>query len=136
KVTIIDSLNKRIKFLDVLCKELDIDVTLIHGRAEEHKFKNSYDLVTARAVARLNILSELCIPFVKKDGYFLALKGPNYNEELKDALSAFKTLNSSVEDIYKYEISGLKRSLLIIKKNKDSASKYPRQFGKIKANPL
>ncbi len=74
EITIIDSLNKRINFLKLLTKELNINAKLIHGRAEEHKSRDYYNLVTARAVSNLQVLSELCIPYVKKEGYFIALK--------------------------------------------------------------
>lgn len=136
KVTIIDSLNKRIKFLQHLTKELNLEVTLIHGRAEEHNLKNHYDIVTARAVARLNILSELCIPFVKTGGSFIALKGPNYEEELTESKNAIKILGGRVKEVYSYNISDSDRTLIEIEKIEKSKEKYPRQFGKIKAKPL
>ncbi len=135
-VTIIDSLNKRINFLKLLTKELSIDIRLIHGRAEEHKNKNYYDLVTARAVSNLQILSELCIPFVKKEGYFIALKGSNFKEELEKSSNVIKTLGGKLNEVIEYTIEGLGRSLIIIKKVKETNSKYPRIYGKIKSNPL
>ena len=135
-ITIIDSLNKRINFLKLLVKELSIDVRLIHGRAEEHKNKNYYDLVTARAVSNLQILSELCIPFVKKEGYFIALKGSNFKEELGKSNNAINTLGGKLNEVIEYDIEGIGRSLIIIKKVKETNSKYPRIYGKIKSNPL
>ena len=135
-ITIIDSLNKRIKFLDVLIKSLDIDIQLIHGRAEEHKHKNYYDIVTARAVSNLQVLSELCIPFVKKNGFFIALKGLNYKEELEKSNKAISILGGRLDNIVEYDIEGQRRSLIIINKVKDTNNKYPRIYGKIKSNPL
>lgn len=135
-ITIIDSLNKRIKFLDVLIKNLDIEVELIHGRAEEHKHKNYYDIVTARAVSNLQVLSELCIPFVKKTGFFIALKGLNYKEELEKSNKAISILGGRLDNIVEYDIEGQRRSLIIINKVKDTNNKYPRIYGKIKSNPL
>ena len=135
-ITIIDSLNKRIKFLDVLIKSLDIEVELIHGRAEEHKHKNHYDIVTARAVSNLQILSELCIPFVKKTGFFIALKGSNYKDELENSNKAIAILGGRLDNIVEYDIEGQRRSLIIINKVKDTNNKYPRIYGKIKSSPL
>lgn len=135
-ITIIDSLNKRINFLKILTDELNIESTLIHGRAEEHKNKNYYDIVTARAVSNLRILSELCIPFVKKNGIFVALKGSNYQEELSNSVKAFTTLGGKLDEVIEYNIEGLSRSLIIIDKVKDTINKYPRIYGKIKSDPL
>lgn len=136
KVTIIDALNKRITFLKALCEELEIDVELIHGRAEEFKRKNSFDIVTARAVANLQVLSELCIPFVKKDGVFLSLKGPRYKDEIKLCKNTFKILNSKLENTYEYKIAGDARAMIIVRKTRESSNRYPRIFSKIKSNPL
>ncbi|KFZ27254.1 MAG: Ribosomal RNA small subunit methyltransferase G [Candidatus Izimaplasma bacterium HR2] len=135
-ITIIDSLNKRINFLKILTESLNVNVKLIHGRAEEHKNKNYYDIVTARAVSHLQILSELCIPFVKREGFFIALKGTNYSEELEKSNKAFSILGGKFENIIEYSVEGLGRSLIIIKKVKETNSKYPRIYGKIKSSPL
>lgn len=135
-VTIVDSLKKRITFLESLTQKLDIKVKLIHGRAEELPNKNSYDIVTARAVANLQLLGELCIPYVKKDGVFISLKGPKYKEELEKCNNLFKKLNAKVEKIVEYDVEDNFRVLLVIKKLNDSAEKYPRRFSKIKSNPL
>ena len=135
-ITIIDSLNKRINFLTHLTKALDIKAELIHGRAEEHKNRNYYDLVTARAVSNLQILSEICIPFVKKEGYFIALKGSNYKEELKKSTKAIDILGGKLNEVIEYDFEGNQRSLIVINKVKDTNSKYPRIYGKIKSSPL
>lgn len=136
KVTIIDALSKRISFLTELCNKLDIDVTLIHGRAEEHSLRNHYDIVSARAVANLRVLAELCIPFVKKDGYFLSLKGPKIKAEIENAHNAIKVLGGSVEEIVTYFVGDEERSIAKISKVKDTQAMYPRQFSKIKKRPL
>ena len=136
EITIIDSLNKRINFLKVLTKELNVNVKLIHGRAEEHKNRNHYDLVTARAFSNVQVLSELCIPYVKKEGLFIALKGSNFKEELNNSSNAIKTLGGKLNNVIEYDIEGIGRSLIIINKVKETNSKYPRIYGKIKSNPL
>lgn len=136
QITIIDSLNKRITFLKELCSKLDISATLIHGRAEEFDKKNSFDIVTARAVANLRLLGELCIPFVKKDGFFISLKGPKFIEEIKEGTRMLKELNASVHKTIEYEIEDNTRAIVIIKKENVSKNKYPRRFSKIKSNPL
>ena len=136
KVTIIDALNKRIKFLNELTNALEIDVELIHGRAEEYKRKNSFDLVTARAVANLRMLSELCIPFVKVGGYFMAMKGPSYKSELSDSKNAIKILGGKTEQTVEYEIENQFRSIIKVIKKEKTKDKYPRIFGKIKSKPL
>jgi 16S rRNA (guanine527-N7)-methyltransferase len=137
-VTIIDSLNKRINFLQELTQKLAIsDVLLIHGRAEEMDKTNLYDLVTARAVAKLNILSELALPFVKLNGFFVAYKSIKYEEELQEAISAITKLGGKLENIYVYNInSEIKHTLIVIKKVKTTPTIYPRNFGKIKKSSL
>jgi len=135
-ITIIDALNKRIKFLEKLTKVLNIKVRLIHGRAEEHMFKNHYDIVTARAVSNLQILLELCLPFVHVGGQFIAYKGPNYKDELKNSSNAIKILGGKKQKIIEYEIEKQNRALIIIEKVISSDKKYPRIYGKIKSNPL
>ncbi len=137
-ITIVDSLNKRIKFLETLTNELSLEgVTLIHGRAEELSKKKLFDIVTSRAVARLNILAELTIPFVKIGGYFIAYKSINYQEELEEAMNAIETLGGQVEVVEEYNINDDEvRVLIIIKKIKATKPIHPRIFGKIKNNPL
>jgi len=136
KVTIIDSLGKRIKFLEALIDELGIDVELIHDRAENHQLKNHYDIVTARAVSKLQVLSELCIPFVKVRGHFIALKGPNYDEELNSSLSTIKILGSDKPVVYEYNLLDQKRALIMCDKITLTQNKYPRNYSQIKSKPL
>ncbi len=140
-VTIIDALNKRISFLNDLAKELELDnVKALHIRAEEYakEKRNSFDIVTARAVARLNILSELCLPLVKVGGYFIAMKSQDYKDELKEALNGIQILGGSVEATIPFELPDDQgfRTLIIIKKVKETNKKYPRAFARIKEKPL
>lgn len=135
-VTIIDALKKRIGFLEHLTNKMNIDVTLIHGRAEEFNKKHSFDIVTARAVANLNMLSELCVPFVKEKGYFITLKGSNYEKELGMINNALSELKISIDDVYKYKILGVEHVLIRFLKTGITPSKYPRKFKKIKSTPL
>lgn len=136
KVTIIDALQKRITFLTELTKKLDIDVELVHGRAEEYQRKHCFDIVTARAVANLNMLSELCIPFVKVGGEFIAMKGPKLEEELENSKQAINILGGIVQNQISYMIEEEQRSIIVISKQKKTQQKYPRRFSQIKSNPL
>jgi 16S rRNA (guanine527-N7)-methyltransferase len=137
-VTVVDGLNKRIKFLDSLIEKLALNsINLIHGRAEELDKSLEFDLVTARAVARLNILVELAIPFVKHGGYFVAYKSTNYESELLEAEKGITILGGQIESIYNYQVNDeIVHSLIIIKKVKQTPKDYPRQFSKIKKAPL
>ncbi len=135
-VTIIDSLNKRVVFLNKLINKIGVSATLIHGRAEEHMLKNHYDIVTARAVSNLRMLSELCMPFVKLNGIFIPLKGPKIDEEIQLSSNAIDILGGKLEKIVKYDLLGDQRNIPIIRKVKLTKKKYPRKFAKIKASPL
>ncbi len=141
KVTIIDALNKRIKFLNDLILELGLkNVIALHERAEDYaKIKREFfDVTTARAVARLNILSELCLPLTKVGGYFIAMKGQGGNEEIKEAFKGIEILGGHVEKVISLELpdSAGTRDIIIIKKIKETPQKYPRAFAKIKERPL
>ncbi|MDY5982666.1 MAG: 16S rRNA (guanine(527)-N(7))-methyltransferase RsmG [Anaeroplasma sp.] len=141
KVTIIDALNKRIKFLNDLILELGLkNVIALHERAEDYaKTKREFfDVTTARAVARLNILSELCLPLTKVGGYFIAMKGQGGNEEIKEAFKGIEILGGHVEKVISLELpdSAGARDIIIIKKIKETPKKYPRAFAKIKERPL
>jgi len=135
-VTIIDSLNKRIKFLEVLTKSLDLKVRLIHGRVEEHKFRNHYDIVTARAVSNFRVLTELCLPFVKVGGLFIALKGPKHEEEFEEGKNTVKMLGGKLSKIIKYDVDNQQRVLIVIDKITSTEKQYPRIYSKIKSKPL
>ena len=140
KVTIVDSLTKRITFLNHLFKELKLtDCQAISARAEEYAkdHRQEADIVMARAVARLNILDELCLPLVKVNGYFLALKGLKAKEELKEASNGIKILGGRVDEVIDFTLTNDDhRSNIIIKKVNATPGKYPRMFSKIKKQPL
>lgn len=141
-VTIIDSLNKRINFLQLLAGELGLEgVHFYHGRAEDFaqdkNFRAQFDIVTARAVARMQILSELTIPFLKVGGKLLALKASNAPEELTDAKNALNLLFSKVEDNISYTLpNGDPRYMTIVEKKKETPNKYPRKAGMPNKRPL
>ena len=135
-ITIIDSLNKRIKFLEALTKSLNVKVRLIHGRVEDHNFRNHYDVVTARAVSNFRMLTELCLPFVKVGGLFIAFKGPKYKEELEEGRNAIDVLGGKLSKIIEYDVDNQQRSLIVIDKITSTEKQYPRIYSKIKSKPL
>ena len=140
KVTIIEPTLKRIKFLNQLCLLLGLEnVELINGRAEEEIMsrREKYDYVTARAVANLPVLLELCVPYVKKNGKFVALKGYNYQEELDASKNAIKTLDL-VYDVKTYQLplDMGSRALILFTKQKETSKIYPRKYAIIKKKPL
>ena len=141
-VTIIDSLNKRINFLQLLAQELDLDgVHFYHGRAEDFaqdkNFRAQYDFVTARAVARMQVLSELTIPYLKVGGKLLALKASNAPEELLEAKNALNLLFSKDEDNLNYTLpNGDPRYITVVEKKKETPNKYPRKAGMPNKRPL
>ena len=139
-VTIIDSLNKRINFLNDLVKKLELNnVKAIHSRAEDFAVNNreSFDYVTARALARLNVLVELTLPLVKVGGKLIAMKGDS-KDELDEAQNAIKTLGGKVIDIIELDLPNNlgHRSIVVIEKISKTPNKYPRLFAKIKERPL
>ncbi len=139
KVTIVETLGKRITFLKALCEALNIEVELVHTRSEEYALthRESFDYVTARAVANLSILAELCIPLVKVDGIFLALKGSQALSELQQAKKAITTLGCKEEKTVVHEFKDHGNHInLHFRKIKACDKKYPRAFAKIKKNPL
>ena len=141
RLTLLDSLNKRIDFLKEVCDDLGLsDVECIHGRAEEFAVghRESYDIVTSRAVANLQMLSELCLPLVKVGGYFLSMKSVDSEQEVNNAKNAIKTLGGRIEKVVDYTIPGteVQHRLIFIKKIQETPKKYPRAFAKIKKNPL
>ncbi len=143
KITLLDSLNKRIKFLDETVKELDLkDVECIHGRAEElgqdKKYREKYDYGFSRAVASLNVLLEYVLPFIKKDGLFIAFKGSNFNDEIQESKNALELLGGEIIDLKEYDLpeSDISRSLIVIKKIKNTPNKYPRRPGTPNKKPL
>lgn len=141
-LTLIDSLNKRITFLKNLISKLDIEADIFHARAEElgnnSKFREKFDLVVSRAVAPLNILCEYCLPYVKVGGCFVALKGPIILEELKNSENAISSLGGNLESEFSFELpfEKGKRTILIVRKSKNTPKVYPRKNSKISSNPL
>lgn len=142
KLTLIDSLNKRLVFLSEVCAQLGIEAELIHSRAEDgardEKLRESFDFAVSRAVARMNVLSEYCLPYVKVGGAFCAMKGAQANEEFKESLNAINTLGGKLEKKYFFELpeNGGERAIAVVRKVKNTPQKYPRQSGKIKAKAL
>lgn len=141
QITQLDSLNKRILFLQAVSDQLGLPIKTVHLRAEEGgksaEFREKYDYATARAVANLQTLSEYCIPFVKPGGFFIALKGIEVEEELCSAKRAIQTLGAQLERVEKLQLPNQDgRSIVLIKKISQTPQKYPRMQGKIKKNPL
>lgn len=139
---LVDSLNKRLKIIDAITNELGIkNVTTVHGRAEElaqkKEYREKFDVCISRAVANLTSLSELCLPFVKLNGSFIAYKGPSVYEELKTAEKAINILGGKVDKIYDIEVNKeLNHKLLFVKKIKNTNKKYPRKPGEPVRNPI
>lgn len=143
KVTIVDSLAKRLTFLKELIAKLDlIDMELVHGRAEDvgqnKLYREKFDIVTARAVAKMSVLSEYCLPLVKKGGYFVALKGPKAEDELDEGKKALAVLGGKLikdEELTLPETTE-ERTLVLVKKVKETPKKYPRQAGTPRRKPI
>lgn len=140
KITLVDSLNKRLEFLKEVIKELHLkNIEVIHARAEEYALTNKekYDVVTARAVAHLSILLEYAIPMIKLNKYFIAMKA-NINNELEESENALKLLNAKIDKIieFKLPIEESNRTLIKIEKLKTTSDKYPRKNSEIKKNKL
>ena len=140
EVTILDSDNKKIAFLQELTMKLGLKkVNFYHGRAEDFCVKNreKFDVVTARAVSNMTLLSELCLPLTKVGGYYIALKGSN-EEEIDDSLYAIKVLGGEIEEKITFElpIENSGRNILKIKKSVNTPKEYPRRYDKMVKNPL
>lgn len=143
KLTIVDSLSKRISFLQHVCDTLELqNVQLIHGRAEDiaRQFvhRDAYDLVTARAVARLSLLNEFCLPFTRKDGVFAAMKGNDPTEELTEAKRSFKELRAELRKVESFSlpVEESARHIILIHKTGATPAKYPRKAGMPAKAPL
>ncbi|MDY4761857.1 16S rRNA (guanine(527)-N(7))-methyltransferase RsmG [Streptococcus thoraltensis] len=141
-VTIVDSLNKRIQFLNLLADELSLTkVHFFHGRAEDFgqdkQFRQQFDFVTARAVARMQILAELTIPFLKLNGRLIALKASAADQEMEQAKNALTTLFAQIIESRDYELpNGDPRNITIVEKKKETPKKYPRKAGTPNKKPL
>ena len=141
ELTLLDSLDKRVRFLQTLCKKLGFaDVQCLHARAVEApaELRQSCDIAVSRAVARLNLLCELCLPFVKVGGLFLAMKGPGAEEELDEAKRAIAALGGKAEGIRIYDVPGteLEHNVIVIRKVRDTPNRYPRRWAQMKKQPL
>lgn len=141
--TLVDSLNKRIIFLNEVCDKLKLDkIENIHSRAEElaknKKYREQYDVVTSRAVARLASLVEYMLPFVKVGGICICMKGSNVDEELIEAKKAINVLGGEIEKVDKFLLpnSDIERNIVIIKKIKNTSCKYPRKPGTATKQPI
>lgn len=143
KVTLLDSLNKRIKFLKETAGQLKLEgVEAIHGRAEDYgrqaAFREQYDLCVSRAVANLPTLAEYCLPFVRQGGYFVAYKSGDVEKELEDGEKAFRMLGGRLESFKDFCLPGsrIRRRLIKIRKEKNTPGKYPRKAGLPGREPL
>lgn len=143
KVTLLDSLNKRIKFLNEVINLLELnDIKAIHGRAEDYakqaEYREQYDICVSRAVANLATLSEYCLPYVKVDGLFVPYKSGEIDEELKSSEKAVSILGGKVEEVVKFQLPGtdIGRSFVKIHKIKETKKKYPRKAGMATKEPL
>lgn len=142
KLTLLDSLNKRLNFLDVVLENLGLEANLVHSRAEEGaknaKYREKYDFAVSRAVARLNVLGEYCLPYVKLGGRFVALKGPDAEDEVISAKSAIAQLGGKVSSINNFNLpnDAGNRVIVCVDKIKSTPKQFPRTSQKIKNNPL
>ena len=143
KVTLLDSLNKRIKFLNAVIDELNLNhIETIHGRAEDYakktEYRENYDLCVSRAVANLSTLSEYCVPYVKVGGLFISYKSGDIDEEIVKSKPAIKILGAEIENVIKFKLPGtdIHRSFVKIKKLSTTKKKYPRKAGLPAKEPL
>ena len=148
KLTLLDSLNKRLTFLDTVCREVGLDATLIHARAEEGgrnpDLREKYDVACARAVANLPVLSEYCLPFVKVGGRFIALKGPDADRERAEASRGIGVLGGKIADVTALTLPAqpvegvepMERRIVRVDKVKPTPATYPRHGSKISKKPL
>ena len=143
KVTLLDSLNKRIKFLNAVIDELNLNhIETIHGRAEDYakktEYRENYDLCVSRAIANLSTLSEYCVPYVKVGGLFISYKSGDIDEEIVKSKPAIKILGAEIENVIKFKLPGtdIHRSFVKIKKLSTTKKKYPRKAGLPAKEPL
>lgn len=141
-ITLLDSLNKRLNFLNEVINDLNLSkINTVHGRAEDlahqKEFREKFDYATARAVANLSTLAELCLPFVKVGGYFICMKG-NLTEEIDMAKKAIDVLGGKIVSVDKFLLpdSDIERNIILIKKEKITPAKYPRKAGVPSKNPI
>ncbi|MGB3368141.1 MAG: 16S rRNA (guanine(527)-N(7))-methyltransferase RsmG [Acidaminobacteraceae bacterium] len=143
KLTLLDSLNKRINFLQNVAASLELDdIEFCHGRAEDFgqdpNYRECFDVCVSRAVANLAVLTEYCLPFIKIGGYFIAQKGPKKNEELQEAAKAIEVLGGEIESVLEVKIpfSDITHSIVLIRKVSETPKQYPRKAGKPTKKPI
>ena len=143
EITLVDSLNKRVNFLNEVIKQLGLTgICAVHGRAEElgqkENYREQYDYCVSRAVAKLHLLAEYCIPFIKQNGYFISYKSGKVDEEIKEATYAIQKLGGKYKNTISFLLpdSDIERSLIVIGKQKKTEKQYPRNAGKIAKKPL
>ena len=143
RITLLDSLNKRIKFLDTVIKELGLKyIHTNHGRAEDYarqaEYREKYDLCVSRAVANLATLSEYCLPYIRVGGIFISYKSGNIDKEISESGKAVRILGGELEDIYRFQLPGtdIGRSFVKINKIKSTGKKFPRKAGLPSKEPL
>ena len=138
ELTLLDSLGKRMVWLSELLPRLGVDAQVVTARAEEYVTgcREQFDIATSRAVARLNLLAELCLPYVKPGGAFLAMKGALTDEEVTQARRAIAVLGGRVERIYEYPVADAVHKVVVIRKERPTPKQYPRAFAKIKKAPI
>ena len=138
RLTLLDSLAKRMNWLAEVLPELGVQAEIVTARAEEYaaQRRERYDFAVSRAVARLNVLAELCLPFVRVGGQFLAMKGALAQEEVDEARRAIRTLGGQVKKIYEYPVADTTHRVVVIQKIAPTPKQYPRAFAKIKKSPL
>ena len=138
KLTLLDSLGKRMNWLEQVLPTLGVDAKCVTARAEEAvaTCREQYDIATSRAVARLNILLELTAPYVKVGGYVLAMKGTAAHEELEEAKTAIKKLGLKLEAVKEFPVDGTAHTVIVLKKIAPTPKPYPRRYAKIKQSPL
>ena len=140
-ITLLDSLNKRINFLDEVISKLELkNIQTIHGRAEEvaheKEHREQYDIAVCRAVAKLNVLAEYMLPYLKVGGTFICMKGPNINEEIETSMKAIQLMGGKIEKIENFELEGNERNIIIIKKEKTCPKNFPRKAGTPSKQPI
>ena len=138
RLTLLDSLAKRMNWLAEVLPELGVQAEIVTARAEEYaaQRREQYDFAVSRAVARLNVLAELCLPFVRVGGQFLAMKGALAQEEVDEASRAIRILGGQVKKIYEYPVADTTHRVVVIQKIAPTPKQYPRAFAKIKKSPL
>ena len=140
-LALVDSLGKRVRFLQAVVDKLKLtDTVTVHSRSEDlahnRKYREKFDLCTARAVAAMNVLSEYCLPYVKEGGYFSAYKSGNIADEIENAGKAIKVLGGKVENAEIFDFYNMKRSIVLVKKIKKTSTKYPRKAGLPSKSPI